>query len=52
MAKMNFGGVIEEVTRTDADTEGDGTVVCTTCCILVDSIRRVEATAFEEHGAE
>ena len=43
---------LEQITWTDTDTECQYFIQCLTTGILINSIRRVQATAFEEHRAQ
>ena len=43
---------LKEVASADADTKGDGFLLCLACSILIDSIGAVQSTSFEEHRAE
>ena len=43
---------LEHITCTDADTEGDGLLLGVARIVLINGVRAVQTTAFEEHRAE
>ena len=42
----------KQITWTDTDTQCNCSVHCIACCILIDSVRRVQTATFEEHGTQ